>query len=149
MAENETKAVTSYELSEDKGRLDLEAIHQFLSQSYWAAGIPCEVLQRAIDNSLCVGVYFGASQVGFARAVTDKATFAYLADVYVLESHRNNGLARMIMDHFEAHPDLKGIRRRMLVTRDAHGLYRKYGYRTPQHPENIMEIRLENPYDSR
>jgi len=149
MAENKMKAVNSYELSEDKSRLDLEAIHQFLSQSYWAAGIPREVLTRAIDNSLCVGVYFGASQVGFARAVTDKATFAYLADVYVLESHRNNGLARMIMDHFEAHPDLKGIRRRMLVTRDAHRLYRKYGYRTPQHPENIMEIRLENPYDSR
>ena len=138
----------SYEVSEDKSRLDLDAIHQFLSQSYWAAGIPKEVLQRAIDNSLCIGVYFGSNQVGFARVVTDKATFAYLADVYVLESHRNKGLARMIMDRVESHPELKGIRRRMLVTRDAHGLYDKYGYRSPQHPENILEIRLANPYGS-
>lgn len=135
-----------YEVSEDKSRLDIDAIHQFLSQSYWASGIPKEVVKRAIDHSLCIGIYFGDRQVGFARVITDTATFAYLADVYVLESHRNQGLARMIMDHVEYHPDLRGIRRKMLITRDAHGLYRKYGYTTSANPENILEIRLANPY---
>ena len=104
------------------------------------------VLERAIENSLCVGVYHQGEQVGFARVITDKATFAYLADVYVLESHRGKGLSTKIMDFVESHPDLKGVRRKMLVTRDAHGLYRKYGYHAPGNPENILEIRLENPY---
>lgn len=138
--------MASYEVSEDKNRLDIDAIHQFLSHSYWAAGIPKEVLKRAIANSLCIGIYFGDTQVGFARLITDTATFAYLADVYVVESHRNKGLANLIMDHVESHPDLKGIRRKLLITRDAHGLYRKYGYTTPANPENILEIRLANPY---
>jgi len=135
-----------YEVSEDKSRLDFDAIHHFLSKSYWAAHIPKDVLNRAIENSLCIGVYCSTEQVGFARVITDKATFAYLADVYVLESHRGKGLSRMIMDFVESHPDLHGIRRKMLITRDAHGLYQKYGYRSPQSPENILEIRLANPY---
>jgi GNAT superfamily N-acetyltransferase len=135
-----------YEVSDDKGRLDLAAIHRFLSNSYWAAGIPMAVLERAIENSLCIGVYHDAEQVGFARVISDKATFAYLADVYVVESHRGKGLAAKLMDFVESHPDLQCIRRKMLVTRDAHGLYRKYGYHASNKPENILEIRLENPY---
>jgi GNAT superfamily N-acetyltransferase len=135
-----------YEVSEDKSRIDFDVVHEFLSQSYWAAGIPRETLRRAIDNSMCIGVYAGAEQVGFARVVTDKATFAYLADVFVLASHRNNGLSRLILDFIESHPDLAGVRRKMLITRDAHGLYQKYGYDSPKNPENILEIRLVNPY---
>ena len=136
----------SYEISEDKSRLDLDSIHQFIAQSYWANGIPKAVLKRSIDNSLCIGVYCSEAQVGFARVITDKATFAYLADVYVLEPHRNQGLAGKIMDFVASHPDLQGLRRKLLITRDAHGLYQKYGYRSLQNPENILEIRADNPY---
>ncbi len=117
-----------YTLSDDPARLDLDAIHGFLRHSYWSPGIPRETVARAIANSLCFGVYLGETQVGFARLVTDRATFAYLADVFVLESHRGRGLSRALMELILAHPEVQGLRRWLLATRDAHGLYRKFGF---------------------
>ena len=117
-----------YTLSDDRARLDLDAIHGFLVRSYWAPGIPRETVARAIENSLCCGVYLGETQVGFARLVTDRATFAYLADVFVLEAHRGRGLSRALMELVVSHPEVQGLRRWLLATRDAHGLYRKFGF---------------------
>jgi GNAT superfamily N-acetyltransferase len=129
-----------FTISTDPARLDVAAIHAYLTRSYWAAGIPPEVVRRSIEGSLCFGVYRGADQVGFARVVTDRATFGYLADVYVLEAHRGHGLGQWLMEFILEHPDLQGLRRFMLVTRDAHGLYSKYGFTPTAHPERIMEI---------
>src|SRR5207344_3602853 len=109
--------------------------HAFLASSYWARGIPRETLDRAIDNALCVGVYDGDRQVGFARVVTDAATFAYLADVFVVESHRGRGLAKWLMEVIVGHPSLQGLRRFSLATRDAHGLYQQFGFRPLVKPE--------------
>jgi GNAT superfamily N-acetyltransferase len=132
--------VTDYEISFDTGRFDVGAIHAFLSQSYWAAGIPVGVLRKAIANSLCVGDFAGSAQVGFARVVTDCATFAYLADVYVLEAHRGRGLSRKLVAALVGHPELQGLRRLMLVTRDAQGLYEKFGFTALAHPSRVMEL---------
>ena len=123
-----TRSHADYTISDDPARLDLDAIHAFLSRSYWAAEIPRDTLARAIANSLCFGVYLGTTQVGFARLVTDRATFAYLADVYVLEPHRGRGLSRALMELVMSHPEVQGLRRWLLATRDAHGLYRKFGF---------------------
>ncbi len=117
-----------YTLSDAPARLDLDAIPGFLSRSYWSPGIPRATVARAIANSLCFGVYLGTTQVGFARLVTDRATFAYLADVYVLEPHRGRGLSRALMELVMSHPEVQGLRRWLLATRDAHGLYRKFGF---------------------
>ena len=117
-----------YTLSDDPARLDLDVIHGFLAGSYWSPGIPRETLARAIAHSLCFGVYLGETQVGFARLVTDRATFAYLADVFVLEPHRGRGLSRALMELILSHPEVQGLRRWLLATRDAHGLYRKFGF---------------------
>jgi GNAT superfamily N-acetyltransferase len=133
-------------ISTDKERLDRAAIHEFLSGSYWAKGIPREIVDRSIENSLCFGLYDGQRQVGFARVISDFATFGYLADVYVAESHRGRGLATWFMETVMSHPDLQGIRRWMLVTRDAHGLYRKVGFAEVSRPERLMEKLLANPY---
>ena len=130
----------AYSISTDPGLLDRPLIHSFLSRSYWAGGIPRETVDRSIENALCFGVYEGTSQVGFARVVTDRATFAYLADVFVLESHRGRGLAVWLMEAIRSHPDLQGLRRWILMTRDAHGLYEKSGFRTIQDPGRCMEI---------
>jgi GNAT superfamily N-acetyltransferase len=127
-------------VSTDPGRLQIDVIHAFLSHSYWAAGIPLETVERGIANSLCFGLYDGGRQVGFARAITDRATYAYLADVFVVESHRGRGLARWLMECVRSHPDLQGLRRWGLVTRDAHGLYRSVGFHELAHPERFMEI---------
>ena len=135
-----------FTISTDRSRLDRPAIHEFLSGSYWATGIPRSVVDRSIDGALCFGLYDGEHQVGFARVVTDRATFAYLADVYVLESHRGRGLATWLMQSILAHPDLQGLRRWMLVTRDAHPLYRKVGFTDLAHPERIMELTFPGIY---
>ncbi|HEX2644399.1 MAG TPA: GNAT family N-acetyltransferase [Thermoanaerobaculia bacterium] len=127
----------------DKSRLELEVIHGFLTTSYWAKGIPRETVERSIEGSLCFGVYEGPRQVGFARVITDSATFAYLADVFILESHRGRGLSRRLMDAIVAHPSLQGLRRWMLATRDAHGLYSRYGFKPLAAPDRMME--LHNP----
>ena len=117
-----------YTISDDPARLDLDVIHGYLARSYWSPGIPRATVARALANSLCVGVYLGNAQVGFARLVTDRATFAYLADVFVLEPHRGRGLSRALMEVLLAHPEVQGLRRWLLATRDAHGLYRKFGF---------------------
>ena len=129
-----------YSISTDPARLDLAMITDYLARSYWAEGIPLDVVERAVKGSLCFGVYEGAQQVGFARCVTDAATFAYLADVFVLDSHRGQGLARWLMEVIMSHPDLQGLRRFSLVTRDAHGLYEKFGFTPLVRPEGHMEI---------
>ncbi|HKA36117.1 MAG TPA: GNAT family N-acetyltransferase [Thermoanaerobaculia bacterium] len=135
-----------FTISTDKEKLDRGSIHDFLLGSYWAKGIPREIVDRSIENSLCFGLYDGSRQVGFARVISDLATFGYLADVFVIESHRGRGLATWFMETVMSHPDLQGIRRWMLVTRDAHGLYRKVGFTDLSHPERILEKLLANPY---
>ena len=137
-----------YEVTGDSKRLDIGAIYDFLSQSYWSAGIPRAVVERAIANSLCFGVFHEGHQVGFARVVTDKATFAYVADVYILPEHRGKGLSRRLMEEVIRHPDLQGLRRILLATRDAHGLYAKFGFKPLARPERIMEIHDPNVYSS-
>jgi len=140
--------VNTYDISTDPSRLQLESIHAYLTRSYWSPGIPRDVVARAIANSLCFGLYLRESQashaetqVGFARVVTDRSSFAYLADVYVLEAHRGQGLSKRLVEAVLAHPDLQGMRRFLLATRDAHGLYAQFGFRAPAKPENFMEIR--------
>ena len=124
----------------DRSRLDVALIHAFLSdQSYWASGVPLAIVQRAIEQSLCFGVYDDDTQVGFARVITDHATFAYLADVFIVDSHRGRGLSKMLMDAITTHPDLQDLRRWMLVTRDAHTLYTQYGFRSLAAPDRVME----------
>lgn len=124
----------------DPARFDVPAIHAFLATTYWAEGRPLDVVERSIRGSLCFGLLESRAQVGFARAVTDRATYAYLADVYVLDSHRGRGLSTWLMACVMAHTDLQGLRRFTLVTRDAHGLYRKFGFEALAHPERYMEI---------
>ncbi|MFO0938527.1 MAG: GNAT family N-acetyltransferase [Gemmataceae bacterium] len=129
-----------YEFTDDPSRMDVSAIHAFLTRSYWADGISRDLVERSLRSSLCIGLFSRGLQVGFARIVTDRATFAYLCDVYVLEEHRGRGLGRRLIQAVMAHPDLQGLRRFMLVTRDGHGLYSPFGFTTPTHPERIMEI---------
>ncbi|MGH8237015.1 MAG: GNAT family N-acetyltransferase [Steroidobacteraceae bacterium] len=138
----------TYEISTDAARLDINAIHAFRSQSYWSPGIPRAKVARAIDNSLCFGAFRDGQQVGFARVVTDKTTFAYLCDVYVLEVHRGRGLAQQLMDRVVAHPDLQGLRRMMLAMRDAHALYAKYGFTPLAAPDRMMEVHKPNVYST-
>ena len=137
------------EISTDRSRLDSKAIHAFLSTSYWSRGISTATLERALENSICFGVYDGTKQVGFARLITDKATFAYLADVYVLEEYRGQGLARKLLTAVQQHPDAQGLRRTVLVTRDAHGLYRGLGFSPLAAPERWMERHDANVYEAR
>ena len=118
-----------YTISTDSARLDLEGMRMFLERAYWSEGIPRDILERAIANSVPFGLYDAHGQVGFARVITDLATFAYLADVYVLEAHRGRGLSKWLMECVLAHPDLQGFRRWVLLTRDAHGLYRQFGFK--------------------
>jgi GNAT superfamily N-acetyltransferase len=135
-----------FTVSTEKDRLDRGVIHEFLRDSYWAKGIPRALVDRSIENSLCFGLYDGEALVGFTRVITDKATFAYLSDVFVLESHRGRGLATWFMEVVMTHPDLQGIRRWMLATADAHGLYRKVGFTPLSKPERIMEKLRPDPY---
>ena len=129
-----------YRITTDRRDLDVRAIHEFLTQSYWSSGVPISVVERAIANSLCFGVFHGRDQVGFARVITDKATFAYLADVYVLGAHRGRGLSKWLLAVIRAHADLQGLRRFMLATRDAHGLYAQFGFTPLANPSRVMEV---------
>jgi GNAT superfamily N-acetyltransferase len=134
-------------ISTDRTLLDVALIHDFLANySYWAPGIPREVVQRSIDGSLCFGLYDNGRQVGFARAVTDGATFAWLADVFVLEAHRGLGLSKWLMESILAHPALQRLRRILLGTRDAHTLYRRYGFADLADPTRFLEIWNRDPY---
>lgn len=130
----------------DPSRLDLDVIHGFLAQSYWARGIPRALVERAVRNSLCFGLYEGERQVGFARVVTDQATFAYLADVFVVESHRGRGLAKILIAAVVADPRLQGLRRWMLATRDAHSLYARFGFEPLEVPGRFMERHAPDVY---
>lgn len=122
-------------------------IHRFLSQeAYWCLNIPLETVQRSIDNSLCFGVYLDGQQVGFARVVTDYATFGYLADVFILPEHRGKGFSKQFMAKIMAYPALQGLRRLMLVTQDAHSLYKQFGFRPIENPENTMFIKPFEAY---
>jgi ribosomal protein S18 acetylase RimI-like enzyme len=127
-------------ITSDPAAVDVDAVHAYLRTSYWAADIPRDVVARAIANSIPFSVLHDGRQVGFARVVTDRATFAYLSDVYVLESYRGRGLARRLMDAVMAHPDLQGLRRFSLTTRDAEGLYRRYGFSELAMPSRHLEI---------
>ncbi|RTL57153.1 MAG: N-acetyltransferase [Sphingobacteriales bacterium] len=117
-----------YSITTDTTFFNLEYIHNFLTHSYWAEGIPIETVQKSIENSLCFGVFHLGRQIGFARMITDKATFAYLADVFIDEAYRGKGLSKWLMEEILSHPELQGLRRMMLATRDAHGLYAQYGF---------------------
>lgn len=128
-----------YELVTDQSAIDPVAAHAYLTTSYWSPGIPIATVQRAIAGSLCVAVRHKGQQVAMARAITDRATFAYLADVYVLDAHRGKGLSKAMVAWFHAHPELQGLRRWMLMTRDAHGLYAQFGWTPLADPALAME----------
>jgi len=128
------------EISTDPSRLDLKLIHDWLTrESYWARGIPFATVERAVWNSLSFGLYADGRQIGFARLITDRATFAYLADVFVLPGFRGQGLSKRLMQTISDHPELQGLRRWMLATADAHGLYAQFGFTALGKPDRIME----------
>jgi GNAT superfamily N-acetyltransferase len=138
---------SDYIIDTDKARLDLSLIHQFLSQeSYWAQNVPLDIVERSIENSLCFGVYQGNNQVGFARVITDQATFAYLCDVFVLPEHRGKGLSKQLIGTISNWPSLQGLRRWVLATRDAHTLYEQFGFTALDKPEIFMQRKLIERY---
>ncbi len=125
-------------ISTDQTKLDVDVVHNFLTRSYWAAGIPRATVVRAIENSLCFGVYDNAKQIGFARVISDYATYAYIADVFIVEAYRERGLGKELMASIMSHPKLQGLRRWSLGTRDAHGLYAQFGFKPVDNPSPIM-----------
>lgn len=134
-------------ISTDKTLLDVTMIHRYLSRdSYWAKNIPLDIVERSIENSLCFGLYKDSLQAGFARVITDYATFAYLADVFILPEHRKQGLSKQLLAYIRDFPDLRGLRRWMLATADAQGLYAQYGFTELSKPERMMEISIPNIY---
>lgn len=135
-----------FHVTTDPSRLDIDFIHGYLVRSYWSEGISREIVERGIANSLCFGVYEGDQQVGFARVITDYATFAYLADVFIIESHRGKGLSKFLMECIIKDSRLQGFRRWILGTRDAHGLYAQYGFKPLAKPERFMEIHNPDVY---
>jgi len=135
-------------ISTDPDRLDLDLIYGFLTNCYWAKGIPRDVVERSVEHSLCFGIYDGSgAQVGFARVVSDFATIAYLGDVFVLESHRGCGLGKWMMECIVQHPALQGLRRWILLTRDAHGLYSQFGFTPPKSADRYMELHRPDVYE--
>lgn len=138
-----------FRISTDQDELDFDVVYSFIASSYWAQGMPKNVLEKAIRNSFCFGVYAEeGEQVGFARLITDKATFAYLADVFVIESQRGQGLSKWLVQTIIDHPDLQGLRRMVLATRDAHGLYAQFGFKAIENPEMLMQIWQPNIYQT-
>ena len=136
-----------FEISTDKTKLDFEVIKDYLiNESYWAKDRTDEQLRAAIENSLCFGLYFADKQIGFARVVSDHSTFAYVGDVFVLPSYSGQGLGKWLMETIIAEPTLQGLRRWILATRDAHGLYEKYGFTELRHPERWMELAAPGAY---
>ena len=130
-----------YSIDTDRARLDVDVIHRFLVDAYWSKGRSREVVERSIQHALCFGLYHRSAQIGFARVITDFATFAYIADVFVLEDHRARGLGKRLMDCVMGHAELQGLKRWLLVTADAHGLYEPYGFAPLASPERLMERR--------
>jgi GNAT superfamily N-acetyltransferase len=136
-----------YVFSAQKSRIDVEYVHRFLSErSYWAKKIPMDIVRTSIENSFCAGVYTGERQIGFARMITDYITFGYLADVFIDEVHRGKGLSKKLVEFILAFEDMKILRRIMLGTADAHGLYSRYGFSLLKHPERFMEIHRPDLY---
>lgn len=129
-----------YRISTDPSAMDVDAVHAYLTRSYWATGIPRDLVAKSFLGSLCFGLFHGQEQVGFARVISDRATYAYLCDVYVLEEHRGHGLGKRLIEAVIAHPELQGLRRFTLATEDAHGLYRRFGFAPLSRPERQMEI---------
>jgi GNAT superfamily N-acetyltransferase len=136
----------AYEISSDPGRFDVELIHGFLRSSYWAANMPRHVLENAIRHSLCFGVFAGDRQIAFARVITDYSTFAYLSDVFVVPEHRGCGVSKLLMRVILERPELQGLRRFVLATKDAHGLYAQFGFKPLANPEDFMTIHNPNVY---
>ena len=136
----------AFTISTDRDRIDLDVVHGFLTECYWAKGIPREVVARSIEHSLCFGVYEERKQVGFARVISDDATYAYIGDVFVLESFRGRGLGKWLMECIMRHPRLQGLRRWSLVTGDAHGLYAQFGFEPLKKPQNYMELHSPTVY---
>ena len=137
-----------FRISTDRSRLNLDTIHAFLTECYWAKGIPKDVIARSIQHSLCFGLYEEGKQIGFARVISDYATYAYIGDVFVLNEYRGQGLGRWLMQCIMQHPSLQGLRRWSLQTRDAHGLYEHFGFRSLNAPERWMEIHNCEVYES-
>jgi GNAT superfamily N-acetyltransferase len=135
-----------YTISTDKSLLNIVFIHGYLSRSYWAEDIPKEIVKKSIENSLCFGIYKNGTQVGFARVVSDYSTFAYLADVFVIEEERGKGLSKWLMECILKHKQLQGLRNFSLLTKDAHTLYEKFGFINLEKPQNFMAIKKDNFY---
>ena len=135
-----------YYISTENEKMDVDLIHSFLSRSYWAEGISKEIIRRSIEGALCFGVFENDKQVGFARMITDRATFAYLADVFIIEEYRGLGLSKWLMEVIMVHPDLQGLRRMMLATRDAHELYKKFGFTPLNNVDRWMHIHNPDVY---
>lgn len=135
-------------ISTDRTRLDIDVVHEYLSTSYWARGMPRRTLERGIENSLTFGVYHHDAQVGFARVITDLATYAYLSDVFVIEGYRGRGLSKWLIECVLAHPELQGLRRFALFTRDARGLYERYGFAPARSPSVYLERWAPNVYNA-
>ncbi|WP_379091822.1 GNAT family N-acetyltransferase [Pedobacter sp. UC225_65] len=134
--------------SDDSNLVDVNAVHHYLStESYWAKNIPLALVQKSISNSLCFGIYKDGKQAGFARWVTDRATYAYLCDVYVETAYRGQGLSKKLMSLMLFHPDLQGLRRYHLATLDAHGLYQQFGFKALENPERQMAIVVKDIYE--
>jgi len=133
-------------ISTEKEKLDIDLIHSFLNRTYWAEGISKEIIRRSIEGSLCFGVFENDKQVGFARTITDKATFAYLADVFIIEEYRGRGLSKWLMEVIMSHPDLQGLRRMILATKDAHGLYKQFGFTPLINVDRWMHILDQDVY---
>ncbi len=139
--------INDHLFSTDKTKLQLDVIHTYLSkESYWAQNMPLDIVKKSIEGSICFGVYLKDKQIGYARVVTDNATFGYLADVFISEAHRGKGLSKQLMQFIMAHPDLQGLRRMMLATKDAQGLYKQFGFTGLAMPERIMEIKFFEKY---
>ncbi len=141
--------MNQFSIRTDTTRFDLNMIHGFLVDAYWCKGISRELVKKAMHNSLAFGIFDEANQVGYARVITDKTTFAYLADVFVLPTHRGRGLSQLLMQAILKHKDLQNLRRFMLATKDAHGLYKQFGFTELTMPERFMQLVAENPYGVR
>jgi GNAT superfamily N-acetyltransferase len=137
-----------YQISTDPARFDVELIHKTLADSYWARNMPRQVLEKAIRHSLCFGVFTHGQQVAFARVITDLATFAYLSDVFVVPEHRGRGVSKLLMRAILEHPELQGLRRFVLATKDAHGLYAQFGFEPLSNPTDFMTIHNPHVYSS-
>jgi GNAT superfamily N-acetyltransferase len=142
----QSNAEVQYEVSTDRSRFDVSLIHTFLRSSYWAANMPRDLLERAIRHALCFGVFSDRTQVAFARVITDYATFAYLSDLFVVPEHRGRGVSKLLMRSILDHPELQGLRRFLLATKDAHGLYAQFGFKPLANPDDFMTIHHPDVY---